>query len=181
MSERFSGSSKLPEPARTSADVIAFLLWEILRGRSFAPIDATRAASLKMSITVAHHVSENVEVIFVLFYLYLFKCVLDVANLGFLSASSIVTADFSEHFSCDEFFDNAGDGGVQAGERERGRMYFQLAANMQNKTGTVVQHLFGNGPRTFDQVLRFVSKGICRIFKRSNQGLFVGLFFALCF
>jgi hypothetical protein len=54
--------SKLVDPARTSADVVAFLLWEILRGRTFSVIDPTRAANLKMSVTVAHYVSENVEV-----------------------------------------------------------------------------------------------------------------------
>ncbi len=57
-----TGFTKLADPARTSAEVVAFLLWEILRGRQFSVIEPARAASLKMSITVAHHVSENVDV-----------------------------------------------------------------------------------------------------------------------
>ncbi len=60
--ERF-GLAKLNEPVRTTAEVMAFLLWEILRGRSFAAIDAVRAQQLKMNLTVAHHVSESVEML----------------------------------------------------------------------------------------------------------------------
>ncbi len=62
MPERF-GATRLSDPGRTTAEVIAFLLWEILRGRSFAAVDAARAQQLKMNLTVAHHVSEGLEML----------------------------------------------------------------------------------------------------------------------
>ena len=57
------GYKHLPEACRTSAEVLAFILWEILIGRRFSVIEAQRAAQLRMNLTIAHHISENVEML----------------------------------------------------------------------------------------------------------------------
>ena len=57
------GYTRLPESCRVAADVLAWILWEILRGRRFAAIDASQAQRLKLNVTVAHHVTENVEML----------------------------------------------------------------------------------------------------------------------
>lgn len=53
------GGQRVVEPgARTALDVAAFILWICLTGKEFVAIDPTRAAFLKLSVSVTHCVSE---------------------------------------------------------------------------------------------------------------------------
>lgn len=53
------GSVRVVEPASATFDVASFVLWSMLANRPFQAIDPTKATSLKITITVAHCMTEH--------------------------------------------------------------------------------------------------------------------------
>ncbi len=57
------GGPRCTDPARTTLEVTAFVVWQCLMGRPFTSMDAGKASHLKVSISVTHAITEHVDML----------------------------------------------------------------------------------------------------------------------
>jgi hypothetical protein len=63
-SELFSSNIVRPvESVRTTLDVVGFIMWNCICDRDFVVVDAARASHLKLSVSVAHCITEHLEML----------------------------------------------------------------------------------------------------------------------